>query len=73
MRSESVLSETLKQLGLAGILREPDDGSGRLQVAANAAKKGLPLLDASSNDYLGFAELSVHVKHRRRPGRRVLD
>ena len=59
MRSESVLSDVLEQLGARGLLRVPDDGTGRSRVAENAARLGLPLLDASSNDYLGLAGSSV--------------
>lgn len=59
MRFESVLRDTLNRLEAAGLLREPDDGAGRTQVEANAARLGLTLLDASSNDYLGLAQVSV--------------
>ena len=59
MRSEQLLSESLLELRAAGLLREPDDGLARAQVTAEAARLGLPLLDASSNDYLGLAGVCV--------------
>lgn len=59
MRSEQLLSESLQELRAAGLMREPDDGLARAQVAAKAARLGLRLLDASSNDYLGLASASV--------------
>jgi 8-amino-7-oxononanoate synthase len=55
VRSERVLNESLQELAACGLLREPDDGRVRAQVAAAAAGLGFPLLDASSNDYLGLA------------------
>jgi 8-amino-7-oxononanoate synthase len=55
VRSERVLDESLRELTVSGLLREPDDGRARAQVTAAAARLGLPLLDASSNDYLGLA------------------
>ena len=59
MRFHSLLSNALARLDAEGLLRAPDDGVGRSQVAANAAELGLPMLDAASNDYLGLAERVV--------------
>ncbi|HTA91741.1 MAG TPA: 8-amino-7-oxononanoate synthase [Polyangiaceae bacterium] len=59
MRSERLLNESLQELAASGLLREPDDGLARVQVTAAATRLGLPLLDASSNDYLGLAGCSV--------------
>jgi 8-amino-7-oxononanoate synthase len=59
VRFESLLRNELAKLDAAGMLRDPDDGAMRADVAANAARLGLPLLDATSNDYLGLAQNSV--------------
>jgi 8-amino-7-oxononanoate synthase len=55
MRFESLLEQTLGELRAGSLLREPDDGSTRRNVAAAAERLGQSALDASSNDYLGFA------------------
>ena len=68
MRFESLLDTTLFELNAAGLLREPDDGSARRGVAAAAEQLGLALLDASSNDYLGFAARSVSRETLASPG-----
>lgn len=59
VRFESLLDQTLAELRAGALLREPDDGSARRSVAAAAERLGSELLDASSNDYLGFAAGSV--------------
>jgi 8-amino-7-oxononanoate synthase len=51
-----------------GLLREPDDGRERQRVAARAAELGLPLLDATSNDYLGLAQRGVSRETSGRAG-----
>jgi len=68
MRFESLLDATLDELNAASLLREPDDGSARRGVAAAAERLGLALLDASSNDYLGFAARSVSRETLASPG-----
>ena len=68
MRFESLLDETLSGLEAASLLREPDDGSARRRVAESAGRLGLSLLDASSNDYLGFAAHSVSRETLANPG-----
>ncbi len=52
-------AERLAALGAAGLLRTPDDGERRRLAEAAAAKLGVAFVDASSNDYLGLAGLSV--------------
>lgn len=52
---ESYLQSELASLRELQRLREPDDGSSRNAAGASAAALGFPLVDASSNDYLGFA------------------
>ncbi len=49
----------LESLRDAGILRAPDDGAARGECHSNAAARGWDLLDASSNDYLGYASRRV--------------
>jgi 8-amino-7-oxononanoate synthase len=51
--------EELRSLSSRGLLRAPDDGLLRERAAEAAASVGLPLVDASSNDYLGLASLDV--------------
>jgi 8-amino-7-oxononanoate synthase len=59
VRFESFLNQTLTKLATANVLREPDDGAARRAVADAAERAGLPVIDASSNDYLGLASRSV--------------
>ena len=68
MRFESLLDQTLGELRSGSLLREPDDGSARRVVAAAAGRLGLELLDASSNDYLGFAARPVSRETLGDPG-----
>ena len=68
MRAQNFLEETLSRLASAGLLREPDDGSGRAEAARAAERLGLPLLDASSNDYLGLGENHVSRETLSRAG-----
>ena len=68
MRFEALIQEQLQQLARAGLLREPDDGAGRAEVNASAARLGRPVLDASSNDYLDLAEHSVSRETPARAG-----
>jgi 8-amino-7-oxononanoate synthase len=59
MRFESLIDQALSELRTNSLMREPDDGAGRRDVAAAATLCGLPVLDASSNDYLGLAAARV--------------
>ncbi|HEY4105898.1 MAG TPA: 8-amino-7-oxononanoate synthase [Polyangiaceae bacterium] len=59
MRFEALLVDAVAQLKAQHLFREPDDGAARAATAAHAGAQGMPLLDASSNDYLGFG--GVHV------------
>lgn len=59
MRFASLLNQTVAELASTGLLREPDDGAARAEVAAAAAALGLATIDASSNDYLGMASRPV--------------
>jgi 8-amino-7-oxononanoate synthase len=59
VRFESFLNQTLSELTADKLLREPDDGAVRRSVEAAAAAAGFPVIDASSNDYLGLATRSV--------------
>src|SRR6187402_1563227 len=68
MRFESLLDDSLGELRARSLLREPDDGSGRRAVAEAAKRLGLEALDASSNDYLGFASRSVSRETLGNPG-----
>jgi 8-amino-7-oxononanoate synthase len=68
MRFESLLDQTLARLRSESLLREPDDGSARAGVALAAERLGLAPLDASSNDYLGFATRSVSRETMANPG-----
>jgi len=68
MRFESLLDQTLAELRTGSLLREPDDGSARRGVAAAAERLGLTPIDASSNDYLGFAARSVSRETLGNPG-----
>ncbi|HET7543875.1 MAG TPA: 8-amino-7-oxononanoate synthase [Polyangiaceae bacterium] len=68
MRFESFLNQTLDELRADSLLREADDGAARRGVAAAAASSGLTLLDASSNDYLGFATRFVSRETVGNPG-----
>jgi 8-amino-7-oxononanoate synthase len=52
---ESYLHNELAALRDLQRLREPDDGRIRAAADAAAASLGVPVIDASSNDYLGFA------------------
>jgi len=68
MRFEALLDQTLAELRANSLLREPDDGSARRSVAAAAVRLGLAPLDASSNDYLGFAGRPVSRETLGSPG-----
>jgi 8-amino-7-oxononanoate synthase len=68
VRLDVFLASELEKLETAGLLREPDDGTARADVAAAAARTGHSLLDASSNDYLGLGEQSVSRETSGRPG-----
>jgi len=56
---EAFAGEQLAELETKGLLRAPDDGARRSAAAEAAARLGEPLVDASSNDYLGLASLVV--------------
>lgn len=68
MRFEALIDEALDQLRRGSLLREPDDGIARAKVVRAAARLGLPVLDASSNDYLGFAAGIVSRETIGKPG-----
>jgi 8-amino-7-oxononanoate synthase len=59
VRFESFLDQTLTELATANLLREADDGAARRSVVGAAAGAGVPVIDASSNDYLGLASRCV--------------
>jgi 8-amino-7-oxononanoate synthase len=52
---DSYLEGELASLRQLHRLRDPDDGRSRAATEAAAAALGLPPIDASSNDYLGFS------------------
>jgi 8-amino-7-oxononanoate synthase len=68
MRFESLIDQALAELRSGGLLREPDDGSVRKGVGVAAERLGVIPLDASSNDYLGFAARSVSRETLANPG-----
>ena len=68
MRFERLLQESLSELRAKGLLREPDDGAGRRDVARAAAELGVAVIDASSNDYLGLASGAVSRETLGNPG-----
>jgi len=68
MRFESVLAQALSELRSGSLLREPDDGSARRSVAGAAERLGVTPIDASSNDYLGFAARVVSRETLGNPG-----
>lgn len=49
------IEKELSVLESLGIRRSPADGEVRRRVLENARKAGVPFVDVSSNDYLGFA------------------
>jgi 8-amino-7-oxononanoate synthase len=51
------IEEELDQLRADGLLREVDDGQLRATTESAARVAGVPFVDASSNDYLGLANL----------------
>ncbi|HYP98817.1 MAG TPA: 8-amino-7-oxononanoate synthase [Polyangiaceae bacterium] len=53
---------------MSSLLREPDDGSSRRAVAKAAEQLRVSPLDASSNDYLGFAGRAVSRETLGNPG-----
>lgn len=53
------LDHRLGQLRGSGLYREPDDGRLRDQVLLSAGELGVVPIDASSNDYLGYAHVEV--------------
>ncbi len=53
--ADSFAAGELAALESRGLLRHPDDGAARAASAAAARDLGVPFIDASSNDYLGFA------------------
>lgn len=68
MRFESLLDQVLTELRSGNLMREPDDGSARRSVASAAERLQLSPLDASSNDYLGFAGRTVSRETLGNPG-----
>jgi 8-amino-7-oxononanoate synthase len=59
MSVERFAEERLRELERAGLMREPDDGRRRRAAEAAASALGVPVIDASSNDYLGLAGIGV--------------
>ncbi len=59
MTVDDYLTQRLAELDSSGLYRDPDDGRARDEASAGAAALGRPLLDASSNDYLGLASHGV--------------
>jgi 8-amino-7-oxononanoate synthase len=68
MRFQSLLDQVLTELRSGSLLREPDDGSARRSVVDAAERLHLSPLDASSNDYLGFASRPVSRETLGNPG-----
>jgi len=68
MRFESLVDEVLVELRTRRLLREPDDGASRSNVAVAAERLGVTALDASSNDYLGLAMRAVSRETLGNPG-----
>jgi 8-amino-7-oxononanoate synthase len=68
MRFESLLDEVLEDLRSASLMREPDDGNSRGEVVRAAEQIRQAPLDASSNDYLGFASRPVSRETLGNPG-----
>lgn len=61
---ERFAERRLIELADAGLLRISDDGSRRRAAEEAAGRLGVPFVDASSNDYLGLAELDVSRETR---------
>lgn len=68
VRFEVLLNSMLSSWQSQGLLREPDDGAARAEVERNAERLDRLILDASSNDYLGFAAESVSRETLGSPG-----
>ncbi|HYQ44337.1 MAG TPA: 8-amino-7-oxononanoate synthase [Polyangiaceae bacterium] len=68
MRFEALVDQVLADLRAGSLLREPDDGTSRKSVAGAAERLGVAPLDASSNDYLGFATRAVSRETLGNPG-----
>jgi 8-amino-7-oxononanoate synthase len=56
---DELADRRLGELHASGLIRIPDDGLNRLAAQTAACESGQPFIDASSNDYLGFADLDV--------------
>lgn len=56
------LEAELEQLAADSLLRTPDDGSHRARAREAADTLGLDLIDASSNDYLGLAQVEPDLR-----------
>ncbi|MBN2194044.1 MAG: 8-amino-7-oxononanoate synthase [Polyangiaceae bacterium] len=59
MSATDFVEEELRRLELAGQLRIPDSAADQAVLAQHLAAQGRPVIDVSSNDYLGFARQSV--------------
>jgi len=68
MRFELLVDQVLQELRTSSSLREPDEGDHRRAVARAADRLQLPPIDASSNDYLGFAGRPVSRETMGKPG-----
>jgi len=60
---EAFAAARLKELDAAGLLRRPDDGRLRSVAVENASRLNVPFIDASSNDYLGLADVVSRETH----------
>ena len=59
VNSWTFLREDLDRIRSAGLYRDPDDGRCRLECAEEAHRLGVTLIEACSNDYLGYVWASV--------------
>jgi 8-amino-7-oxononanoate synthase len=57
---DELLERRIAELGQAGLLRDPND-TGRNRAEAAAARLGVPMLDAASNDYLALTPAEVDL------------
>ncbi len=60
-------SKSLDRLREEGLFREPDEGSARNESLQRATELGVSPIDASSNDYLGYATTPVSRETNGKP------